>query len=215
MEKGKNAFVKVTQERYPIAITYTCKIIDADEHFLYIDQPIHEETKRTLYLKKGTRIQVYSIGNDNGVLQFHSIVVHRKILSIPTYAILPPKQTEMKRIQRRNFVRVQTAIDVAVHCPKNSTTPFTTVTTNISGGGLACILPTYIMLEKNQYVSIFIVLQTKKLTYIEANARVVHIQPLPYGKVIFSLEFMHLKEKDRHAIIQYGFDLERQYLKKY
>ncbi len=216
MNIGKELFITVTDEESTKDQTYKCSIVDTSNDFLYVDQPIHTETKRTLVLSRGAHIKVSFIGKDNVVYEYHSIVVHRKMLTIPAYAILPPKKSDIKRIQRRNFVRVQTAVDISIHCVKQTSDPFTTVTSDISGGGLACIIPNHISLDKKQLISIYIVLPDKKApTYIQVKARVVQIHQIKHHQLIASVEFVQISSSEQQSIIRYVFETQRKQLEKY
>jgi len=216
MDIGKELFIKITDEESTKEQTYKCSIIDTSKDFLYVDQPIQMETKRTLVLSRGTHIKVSFIGRDNIVYEYHSIVVHRKMLTIPAYAILPPKKSDIKRIQRRNFVRVQTAVDISIHCVKQASEPFTTVTSDISGGGLACIIPSHISLDSKQLILIYLVLPDKKSpTYIQVKARVVQIHEIRHNLSIASVEFIQISASDQQSIIRYVFETQRKQLEKY
>lgn len=216
MNIGKELFIKVTSKDALKNISYKCSVIDKNNDFMYIDQPIQIETKRTLVLSRGTHIKVSFIGKENVMYEYNSIVVHRKMLSIPAYAILPPNTGEIKRIQRRNYVRVQTAIDVAVVKGANDESePFTTATLDISGGGLACIVPEHIVLEKNELISLYIVLPTKNPVYIKAKARVVQIHLVKMNQLIASMEYLQITPADQQSIIRYVFDIQRKQLERY
>lgn len=215
MEIGEEILITVSQEGDQEEQTYKCTIIDQTHEFIYIDQPIHTETRRTSMLSRGSHIQVSFIGKDHVVYAYESIVIHRKMLTIPAYAILPPKESEMSRIQRRNFVRVQTSIDVAIDCVDQTSEPFTTVTKDISGGGLACMMPVPNVLEKNQFINVYMVIPTKPLKYIQAKARVVKIHLKKDEHPIASMEFIQLSPKDQQSIIQYVFSIQRKQLEKY
>lgn len=215
MNIGKELFIKITNKESSDTQTYKCSIIDKTNDFLYIDQPIQMETKRTLVLSRGAHIKVSFIGKDSVVYEYNSIVVHRKMLTIPAYAILPPKESEIKRIQRRNYVRVQTAVDVAIECENQLIEPFTTVTTDISGGGLACIIPKRNSLDRNQLILIHMVLPTKLPTYIQVKARVVKIHPIRDHKIIASVQFVQMTSADQQSIIRYVFEIQRKQLEKF
>lgn len=215
MNIGYELFIQLTSTEPSASRTYKCSIIDKSNDFLYIDQPIQMETKRTLMLSRGDHLTVSFVGGDNVVYKYSSIIVHRKMLTIPAYAILPPKKNDIKRIQRRNYVRVQTAVDIAVDCPKQVSDPFTTVTTDISGGGLACIVPAHKYLERNQLVHMYLVLATENPTYIQVKVRVVQVNPFNKNNHVASVEFVQISPDDQQSIIRYVFGIQRKQLKKY
>lgn len=112
---------------------YRCKIIDKNDKYLFIDYPVDVKTKKTAFFNKDTLFDVFFIGEDEVVHHFRSRLAAKVKLNIKALAMTLPE--ELKRVQRRNFVRVDAAVDIAVHSPDQPFPPFTTVTNDISGGG--------------------------------------------------------------------------------
>ncbi|MFA1820692.1 flagellar brake domain-containing protein [Virgibacillus oceani] len=52
-----------------------CKIIEKNDHYLFIDYPIEEKTRKTCYFRKGTIFFVAHIGRDQSVYQFRTELV--------------------------------------------------------------------------------------------------------------------------------------------
>ena len=79
--------------------------------------------------------------------------------------ILPyPSPDKLLRIQRREFVRITTSVDIALNFPEPSI-KFTSVTTDLSAGGCGLILPSNIRLKNGEFGKIHLVLPMKRGDY--------------------------------------------------
>ncbi|WP_408006547.1 PilZ domain-containing protein [Pseudalkalibacillus sp. A8] len=65
----------------------------------------------------------------------------RKKEHIPLLILSFPGSTNLEKIQRREFVRVETAIDVSIHPTERQFQPFACITSDVSAGGCAVIMP--------------------------------------------------------------------------
>ncbi len=197
-------------------LKYYCKIIERNEQYLFIDCPVNEKTKKTERFHKGAQFFAAYIGKDQSVYRFRTEVVSKVSFNIPALAIRLPNKEGIKRIQRREFVRVKSAVDIAVYSDNDSFSPFTTVTDDISGGGMSIIVPDGVNLELNKDISIWMVLEmyNGEYQYHNIKAVFVHINKLNSGIQIGSLKFTGLKQKIRQQIIRYCFEKQREARKK-
>lgn len=195
---------------------YHSKVVEKNEHYLFIDYPIDQKTKKTVFLSKGTALAVTYIGNDQSIYCFHTKIVAKLKLTVPALAIIFPDQTDIKRIQRREFVRVDTAIDAAIHSSDSTFPPFVTVTSDISGGGMSVILPKDKELEINTKVDTWltIYLLTGGYQYIYTEAEVVLIKTLNNTIKTASLKFTSITKQAQQNIIRYCFEKQREARKK-
>lgn len=191
---------------------YRCKVIDKNEKYIYIDLPVHVETKKTKVMAIGTTIVVEYIGHDQSVYRFKTEIVDRKSGTIPTLVLKQPEKENMERIQRRKFVRVKTAADIAVHSRENKFAPFTTVTVDLSGGGLSFIVPIGIQIDRKDQVDIHLVLiqQTGDYSYLDLQGEVVRVVQHDTSVEIASVKLVSLDEADKQSIIQYCFEKLRE-----
>lgn len=186
---------------------YRSKVIDIDDEYFYIDFPIDKKTERTTHFYNNEKV-IFQYTKNNVVFEFSGTVLDRVMKNVPALKFHVPNKEDIKQIQRRQFVRVETDVDVAVHCPNNSFLPFTTVTRDISGGGASIVLKDQTF-EVGQSLELYIVLDTKNgYEYIELEAKVVRMQTKDNIKTV-SVKFVNEDEKKRQKIIQYCFDIER------
>lgn len=191
---------------------YHCKVIDKNKSYLFIDLPIHQRTKRSSFLPLNTKITVTFLDQEKIAHQFESKIVKKGKYRIPTLAILLPAKEQIKKIQRRNFVRIETAVDVAVHSLQNALSPFTTVTSDISGGGMSIILPQDVSLQQGEKLEATIVLpmHSGENVYITANGEVVNIKEANRRIQLAAVKFIHLDSHDQQKIIQFCFEKQRE-----
>ncbi|WP_226034667.1 flagellar brake protein [Aquibacillus saliphilus] len=189
-------------------IRYRCKVVEHEESNLLVDYPINELSKRTNIFPKGTRFHASFVGSDNSVYQFNTEILGKKNINIPTL-VLEYSNSNLVRIQRREHVRIETAIDIAVHDPASDIEPFTSITQDISGGGLSLVLATGYEFKSGIPLDIWMVLPMDSggYEYVHAESRVIRVIERPKGKKdLLSLKFDNISDKDRQSIIRYCFE---------
>src|SRR5690625_3346710 len=187
-----------------------CKVVDLNEHYLFVDHPIDINTEKSVTIPLGKELIITFIKR-NTLYEFSSKPESYVQLRVPAISIPLPDKEQMKRIQRREFVRVKTNLDIAVHCPEKSFTPFTTMTRDISGGGASIILPANRSVQPKQQLNVYFVLRflDKPFEYIKTKAEVVYrydVEKVRMFSVKFLLEDFQVQEK----IINYCFEVERE-----
>ena len=191
---------------------YHCKVIEKSEHYLFIDYPINQQSKKSTFFPKGETFSVTYRGNDQNIYYFHSEIVAKLKLTVPALAIKFPDKSKRKRIQRREFVRIETGVDVALHSTDQSFLPFVTVTSDISGGGLSIVLPKQQKLDVHDIVEVWIPIQISldEFNYIHATTEVVLIKPMNQTISTASLKFTNISKQSQQCIIRYCFEKQRE-----
>ncbi len=195
---------------------FKCRLVDRVKEFLFIDYPINEKTKRVGFFHDGTQFNASFIGRDQVVYLFQTELLARKKGNIPMLVLKDPGKESYIRIQRRHYVRVNVSIDVAVHPLKVPFSPFASVTADLSGGGIALILPNnqYLPVGKQVQCWLSLHMQSGEIKYIKTTCHVIRIiseKNSPREKAC--MQFVEINEGDRQTIIRYCF--ERQlYLRK-
>jgi len=195
-------------------ITYRSKIIDRTEKELMIDYPVDigqyvnlpilpEQTINIEYLKKGN------------VFTFNAKVKRINRSPILSFVIDIPEQGTIQKIQRREYVRINTDVNIAVHSLHQSFEPFSTVTQDISGGGAAIITPHHLTLNQGELVLLYIVLKSSysDFEYIKTKAEIIRTMTLNEVRST-SVKFDFFDERDRQKIIKFCFEIQREKLKK-
>ena len=107
-------------------------------------------------------------------------------------------------------MRIEKAVDVAVHPLKSEFASFTTITEDISAGGASILVPKQIPFEKDQVVSVWISLpmQNGQYHYLNLDSRIVRVMKKNKMRNSVSLQFLDVKEKDVQKLIRFCFEAQ-------
>ncbi|PAV29514.1 hypothetical protein CIL05_11655 [Virgibacillus profundi] len=216
MKIGTLLNLKLKDPHTGVIDKYRSKIIEKNEHYLFIDYPINEQTRKTAFLPKGTIFSAAFAETDKAIYQFRSEIVAKVKLNVPALAIKLPDKSKIQRIQRREFVRIDAAVDVAIHSSEYRFPPFATVTSDISGGGLSIIVPKGIDLDTGLTVDVWLALpfNSGKYEYVYTQAEIVFIKTINHSIVTASLKFISVTKKAQQIVISYCFEKQREARKK-
>ncbi|GAA0458834.1 flagellar brake protein [Alkalibacillus silvisoli] len=189
------------------------KIVDLTKKRIYVDYPINQRTGRTFYFINNTKVRVSFVSDHDIVYMFYCDVKRRKKKKIPLIEIPFPNQDELIKVQRREYVRIEANLDVAVHSLDEEKEPLITHTLDLSGGGIA-VKSTSQQFEQGEEVDLMLVLPFGPNDYVYLNIKgeVIRYAPSKEGQdYILSLKFKSIEDTKRETIIKYCFDqqLER------
>lgn len=188
---------------------YRCKLVEKDGEHLFIDYPINVKTGRTVFLLDGTQLKASFVGKDNTVYLFETEVKGRAKQNIPVIILLSPEEDSVMRIQRRQYVRVDTSVDVALHPINGEFSPFVTVTSDISAGGASIILPAKTTFQPDTIFNCWIVLpmQSVDYQYITLKSQSIRVIPGKDGeRDKMPIEFVNINDAERQLIIRFAFE---------
>lgn len=197
-------------------IRYRCKIAEVKENALLIDYPIEEKTGKSPVLLNGTSFTaIYII--DNQVFRFLTTFVQRISGQVPLMLMTFEGEDRMEEIQRRNYVRVETNVDIAVHSLTQAFRPFATLTSDIGGGGLLVLLPKESEIDEEDLIEVWISLPMASATYqyVKLQGKVVRVftDKRTNGKRA-TITFLPQTERDRQPIIRFCFEKQLEARKK-
>ncbi|MCM3637707.1 flagellar brake domain-containing protein [Sporosarcina luteola] len=186
---------------------YKSKVVDLNDGFVLIDYPAHIDTGKTAFFMDGTQLLISFVENKMSYA-FRTEVAGRVNRGIPMLKLTYPGDDQLIKIQRREFVRVETVIDVAVAI-EGIFQQF--VAEDISAGGIALNIGQDDLFEGTDFVSLTIALPyvNDDIKYIRTEAKVVRVWEKD-DRLIASLEFAKISTTDRQNIIRFCF--ERQLL---
>lgn len=212
MKIGETLHISKRELRTNDDLNYRCNIIGKDKDYLYIDYPINVETSKTEYITNNTALKAIYIGSDKVPLNFPTKVVKRVKLTVPALALEIPGEDKIKRVQRREFVRISTAVDIAIHSIGSVFQPFTTVTSDISGGGVSIILPKDLSLEEECKLMLWIVLpmSSGEISYVKVEGKVVREKIKDKYIRTASVSFIAISSNERQKIIRFCFEKQRE-----
>lgn len=195
---------------------FKSKVVDIEGRQLYIDYPISTKTNRTAYFIDGTELKCSFVSKDNVVYTFSTEVKGRVKRELPMILLTYPSYDELIKIQRREYVRVETEIDVAIHSLHGEFPPFVTVTNDFSAGGTAVLVPKDVIFKKDDEMKIWVVLpfQNGDYQYYSFLGRVVRVMDHDQGRNKVSIEFLNVTEQERQGLLRFSFDRQVELRKK-
>ena len=187
---------------------YRCKVQEVREKEFYVDYPSHYTNGRTTYILNGTQLLISFVTDDGVAYTFESEVLGRVKQSIPMIQLAFPGYDQVVKVQRRQYVRVESILDVAIHPLSVGFEPFLTITHDISAGGAAILIPENAALpEKEHVLTTFVLhLNNGEIHYLKLKSKVIRIVEADNKKRRASLQFDPIKENERQIIVKYCFE---------
>jgi c-di-GMP-binding flagellar brake protein YcgR len=187
---------------------YKTVIVGMNEKEILVEIPINEKTKKFGYFNSGTTFEAiyYAAGK---VYLFQTNLVDRMQDKVPLLILAFPGKNNMQVIQRRQHVRVEANLDIALHPLEREFSAFSSITLDISGGGCAVHIPSTNQLKEGQDVQLWIVvpLEDRKLHYVNVKATLIRLFEVK-GQTRASFRFLTLSNSDRMQIIRFCFQRE-------
>lgn len=215
MEVGTSLSISIQNRlKQDETITYRSKVIDRTDEEIIIDYPVDESKYIQLPITTNSTIEIEYIAKGS-VFKFTTSVLRLIEEPITAFVIEIPKEEAITKIQRREYVRINTDVNVAVHSRNDTFRPFITVTRDISGGGAAIIVPDDIHVPDGEILEAYLVLKSKysDFEYIKSTAEA--IRTMVYNGVrSTSLKFHFDDEKERQKVIKFCFEIQREKLQR-
>lgn len=191
--------------------TYRSKVIDRRLNEIMIAYPTSQGIEK-FPIKENSLLTIEFI-DKGSVFKFETKVLRIEKDPIQSFVIRKPDKHELTKIQRRQYVRIRDNVDLAVHSPENRFPPFTSVTVDISGGGLAMIVPRDLEIFDGEIVKLYIVLKSSysDFVYIKTKAEVIRSVIINEVRQV-AVRFHLIHEQDRQKIIKYCFEKQREAL---
>lgn len=187
---------------------YKCMVVEIGDGTFYIDYPIDVHTGKVAFLVDGTQLKASYTDDEKGTYLFDTEVFNKVKGRIPMIQLsLPPEETFIK-IQRRQFVRIDSSVDIAIHPFEGEFAPFRTVTDDLSAGGAAIHLKKNMQLNGATFVNIWLALplNSGEITYLQLRSKVIRIVELKNGSNILSVQFVSPSKNETQIIMRYIFE---------
>ncbi|MFC9539582.1 flagellar brake protein [Lysinibacillus sp. NPDC056959] len=183
---------------------FRCKVVEQTENIIYIDYPINVATNKTAFLIDGSEFRASFHTDDKQSFAFSTEVVGRRAGNIPMIMLHCPKEDDFIKIQRREYVRVETPVDIAIQFQDAK---YQLVTTDISAGGLAVLLKGVINFQAGDDVQLTIVLPYANgdVKYVITDAMVVRIFEKDAQKIA-TIQLTDTDDDDQQHIVRFCFE---------
>lgn len=190
------------------------KIVEQKNNILYIDYPTNIQTNKTSFLLEGGQYRVSFVDEAKNAFAFKTEVLGRIKNNIPMIMLALPANDQFIRIQRREYVRVATPVDIAVEYNQQN---YQYVAEDISAGGLAINIPRIVPFKENDELQLIIVLpfsnSNEGVKYVHTSARVIRIIEKDQ-RMLATLQFTNTDDVDRQYIVRFCFERQLQIRKK-
>ncbi|TQR19789.1 flagellar brake protein [Psychrobacillus vulpis] len=183
---------------------YRCKVVDIDEQFVYIDYPIDTTTDKTVFLMDGTQLRASFVVESKAAFAFQTEVLGKRKGQIPMIKLVLPSVSEIIKIQRRDFVRVATTLDISIQYIDEK---YQFVTDDLSAGGTAVILNREVKFNDGDEISLLLPLPFNNgdIKYVSTTATVVRIWDRGHQKLA-SIQFTDTDDLDKQQIVRFCFE---------
>lgn len=196
---------------------FKCRLVDRNGDQLYIDYPISYKTNRAAFLLDETEIKVTFVGHDgSSIFLFETKIIGRMKRKIPMLIIFYPGDENLIKVQRRQYVRIETAADIAIHPIEFEFSPIITITDDISAGGTSVLVPSETSLKEGASVQVWIVLiiNNGEYHYLKLPSRIVRIIPYNETRSKISIQFVDVSSQERRQLLRFSFEKQVENKKK-
>lgn len=184
---------------------YASRVISLDSEIeLMVENPSKEG--KEVHFLNGTKLDVVFQVENLGLHSFETEIVAKVREKINLLKLR--RLGEVKNLQRRNFYRVKSDLDVIVRMSGDVIFE-ETIILDISGGGLKFLSRQDFKL--GDLVELNITLLGEDL---DLEAKVIKVDKIGFGKSEVSVEFYDLYEDDQNVIVKYVFEKQRREIKR-
>lgn len=195
---------KYSTEKEPLK----CMVVEIGDGSFNIDFPVNVKTGKIAFLVDGTQLKASFTDDEQGTYLFDTEVFKKVKSNIPMLQLmLPPKESFIK-IQRRQFVRIETMVDVAIHPKESGAVPFRTITEDLSAGGAAIRIPNNKKIEPDSTIDVWFALSLNsgEIAYLQMHCKAIRIVEGANGFNSLSVQFVKPSKNDTQVIMRYIFE---------
>lgn len=191
---------------------FRCRVVELKDNFVYIDYPINVETNKTAFLVDGAQFRASFTNEAKQSYIFNTEVVGRRGGNVPMMLLVCPPADEFIKVQRREYVRVETPVDIAV---EHDGQFYQFVAEDISAGGTAIILKSTVDFADDTHVKLTVVLpfSNGEIRYVQTDARIVRVFERDEIRVA-TVQFTDTDDIDKQHIVRFCFERQLMIRKK-
>lgn len=184
------------------------KIASIHDQVIWIESPSEIDTLKTFFLHEGDAMRVYFFKGEEQLYAFDTVVSKRmsdKQLTL-RYAFVLPDEKKIKRVQRREYLRVPEMIDVMVSAEDGQAfSSFETTSLDISAGGMRIVANRAPIAIDESLIVGFDIPDDRGVTQsFRVKSRLVRIHEQAVKQEL-SLCFEELSHRDQETILRYCF----------
>lgn len=191
---------------------FRCRIVEQKDNIIFIDYPVNIRTNKTVFLVDGAQFRVTFSTDSKENYAFNTEVLGRKGGNVQMIMLSCPPKENFLKIQRREYVRIETPVDVAIEFNKQV---YQFVAEDISAGGTAIHIKSPVEFKDGDLVKTIIVLPFSNgdICYVETDAIIVRIFERDDIQIA-SVRFTDTDDVDQQHIVRFCFERQLLYRKK-
>lgn len=188
---------------------FRSKVVEVHGGALWIELPLHMKSNMPAQLSDDQLVVKYRVPS-GALIKYPANFIESKDDPGRIWSITAPSADAVSRLQQRQYVRVPAGLSVRLDHMFSGTNKIVDVhSRDISGGGMAVLLPKGIYLETGSFVTARFTLPSNDFP-VEVVCQVIRVSDRnEYGFAIASLKYNNIKEPIRQKIIQYTFVRQR------
>jgi len=193
---------------------YKSRIADVQDDTLYIEVPLEEQTGRFKRLFPGDELSAYYLTEGGVKHYFNTHVLGFRGDVIQLVAVRRPDPESIRKMQRRSFLRVPAALELAVKLANQ--VRFLAYTDDIGGGGISFVTDPERELNAGDVMECWLLLPYKNGTIEHAffKPEVVRVKKLESGRNRVMAKFIEITDSERQKIIRYCFERQLEFRKR-
>jgi len=184
------------------------KIAAIQDGVVWIESPSETATLKTFFLHEEEALRVYFFKGEEQLFAFDTVVLKRLSDAQLTlrYAFKLPDEKKIKRVQRREYLRVPEMINVTVLAVDGQAFPtFETTSLDVSAGGMRIVANRAPIEVDDSLVVVFRIEDERGIPQtFRVKSRLVRIKPQTVKQEL-SLCFEDLTPRDQETILRYCF----------
>ncbi|MCC3373488.1 flagellar brake protein [Cohnella sp. REN36] len=189
-----------------LAPTLRSRLADMDESSLHLEIPLDERAGRLRRLEVGEGLSLTYFTSEGVRHQFVTEVVGFRRETVPLVTVRKPSPEEITREQRRNFLRVEAQLELAVRL--GDRLRFTALTEDVGGGGLSFRCDRKWPLTPNTAANCWLLLSYRdgSVSHAQFEGEVVRVVPAEPHHLVVMMRFKDIQDNDQQKIIRYCFE---------
>lgn len=188
---------------------YKSRIADVEEESFLMEVPIDTGSGRMKSLHMGDELSLYFVTGDGVKNYFNSYVLGLTKDIVTLVRIRKPDPESITKVQRRDFLRVNAELEIAVKL--NDDTRFVARTEDVGGGGASFLCSNQYVISAGDMLYCWILVPYKNgsVDHVPFEAEVVRTKVLETGRMLVMVKIASISDMERQKLIRYCF--ERQF----
>ena len=195
---------------------FKCMVVEMESGCVYVDYPINIETGKVVFLVDGTQLNISFTDEEQAVYIFDSEVLGKVKGQIPMIQLMVPEVETFVKIQRRQYVRLDVTVDIALHPIQYEFSPFRALTEDISAGGASIRLLKGVDIGSvsELYLWMALTLKSGEIQYLRLKSKVIRVTEKDHGNRLLHIQFIDPPRNEVQTLMRFIFEKQVDLKKK-